>query len=78
MCAKLVADCMVHICGVRWARGQFVRQVVRRKAGRLLVVFNCLLVAGWKFPSYPPKGLQGCDHPFVCVCVFFFGGGSFG
>ena len=72
MCAKLVADCMVHICGVHWARGQVMRQVVRRKAGRLLVVFDCLLVAGWKFPSHPPKGLQGCDDPFVCVCVCVF------
>ena len=25
-CAKLVADCKIHICDVRWARGQFVRQ----------------------------------------------------
>ena len=26
MCAKLVADCKIHICDVRWARGQFMRQ----------------------------------------------------
>ena len=26
MCAKLVADCKIHICDVRWARGQFLRQ----------------------------------------------------
>ena len=26
ICAKLVADCKIHICDVRWARGQFVRQ----------------------------------------------------
>ena len=26
MCAKLVADCKIHICNIRWARGQFMRQ----------------------------------------------------
>ena len=26
MCAKLVAGCKIHICDLRWARGQFVRQ----------------------------------------------------
>ena len=76
MYAKLVADCKIHICDVRWARGQFVLQVGRRKTGRLRVVFNCLLVAGWKFPFHPPKGLQGCGVPFgffvVCLFVYLF------
>ena len=61
-------------------------RLARRKTGRLLVVFNCLLVAGWKFPFHPPKGLQGCGVPFVffVVCLFvclfiylFLEGGSF-
>ena len=38
----------------------------------LFVVFNCLLVAGWKFPSHPPKGLQECGVPFVGFCLFCF------
>ena len=56
-------------------------RLARRKTGRLLVVFNCLLVVGLKFPSHPPKGLQGCGVPFVffVVCLFIylfiFGGG---
>ena len=41
-----------------------------------LVVFNCLLATGWKLPSNPPKGLQGCGVPlrvlFVCLFVFVF------
>ena len=49
-------------------------RLARRKTGRLLVVFNRLLVAGWKFPFHPPKGLQGCGVPFVffVVCLFVY------
>ena len=60
-------------------------RLARRKTGHLLVVFNCLLVAGWKFPSHPPKGLYGCGVPFVFfvfylfvylfIYLFIFGGG---
>ena len=44
-------------------------RLARRKTERLLVVFNCLLVAAWKFPCHPPKGLQGCGVPFVVFVV---------
>ena len=49
-------------------------RLARRKTERLLIVFNCLLVAGWKFPSHPPKGLQVCGVPFVVfgVCLFIY------
>ena len=39
MCAKLVADCKIHICNVRRARGQFVRQ-----AGKDVLLF---LIVCW-------------------------------
>ena len=53
-------------------------RLARRKTGHLLVVFNCLLVAGWKFSSHPPKRLQGCGVAFVvlffvCCLYIFFG-----
>ena len=31
MCAKLVADCKIHIFDVRWARGQYVQQAGKEK-----------------------------------------------
>ena len=40
----------------------------------LVVVCNCLLVKGWKFPSRCPEGLQGYGVPLLyfifSLCMF--------
>ena len=39
LCVKLVADCKICICDVRWARGQFVRQAGKEE-GRMVLLFS--------------------------------------
>ena len=83
MCAKSVVDYKIHICDVCWARGQFLQQPGKEK-GRTSSCCCFKLFAGSRLEisSHPPKGLQGCEVPFVdyVVCLFllilFFRGPS--
>ena len=87
---------LCDVCGVsRQLQDSHLRRMlgtrpVRAAGGQggRLVVFNCLLVAGWKIPSHPLKDLQGYGVPFVgfglfvrflfilFYFIFFLGGGS--
>ena len=38
MCEKLIADCKIRICDVRWERGQFVKQAGKEES-RMVLLF---------------------------------------
>ena len=44
MCVKLVVDCKICICGVHWARGQFVWQAGKEEGMMVLLLF---LIVCW-------------------------------
>ena len=71
MCGKLVADCKIRICVVRWARRQFVRQAGKEEGRMVCCCVQTFAGNRLEISLSPPSlGSAVVRSSFVGFCLF--------